>query len=83
MYQAVQFEIIATWRRPDINSWIRWWKRFSKSSTCFANSADDKCIYCKLSETDSFIPPSLNKSGQIVRSSFDECWTRSEPGSES
>jgi len=33
--------------------------------------ADNGSIYCKLRETDSFIPPRLNESGQTVWSSFE------------
>jgi len=34
--------------------------------SCFADNADHDSIYCKLKETDPFILPSLNESGQIV-----------------
>jgi len=33
---------------------------------CFADNADPGSIYCKLKETDSFIPLSLNESGVAV-----------------
>jgi len=71
-YQVVQRKIFASWRDPDIHSWIWWWKRISKSSNCFPNNADHGGIYFKLRETDSFIPLSLSESGQIVDPSFDD-----------
>jgi len=77
-YQVVQLKIVAFWKPPHIHSWIWWWKRISKSSNCFANNADHGNIYCKLRETDSAIPPSLNESGYIVRPSFDDCIDRDE-----
>jgi len=63
------------------HSWIWRWKCLSKSWNCFENNADYGSIYSKLRKTDSFLPPRLYESGEIVWSSFEyrkgrnrECW---------